>query len=105
MNIAYQVADDGPLDIVLIMGGHGRYLAGHIHGAKYVELQGEDHFVSVGDVDAIVNAVQEFPTGVRKAPEPDRVLATVGQPRLSAARRACAASCCYHQTQENQHAD
>ncbi len=64
-------------DDSLIRVGHGEYLARHIQGAKYVELQGEDHFVSVGDADVIVDEVQEFLTGVRPGPEPDRVLATV----------------------------
>ena len=56
---------------------HGRYAAELIPGAKYVELPGVDHFPSVGDADAILDEVQEFLTGVRPAPEPDRVLATV----------------------------
>ena len=55
----------------------GRYAAEHIPGAKYVELPGEDHLPFVGDADAILDEVQEFLTGVRPAPEPDRVLATV----------------------------
>ncbi len=55
----------------------GRYLAERIPGAKYVELPGTDHFWFVGDSDAILDEVQEFLTGVRPAPEPDRMLATV----------------------------
>ena len=54
-----------------------RYMAEQIPGAKYVELPGMDHVWFVGDADAILNEVQEFLTGVRPAPEPDRVLATV----------------------------
>ncbi len=54
-----------------------RYMAEQIPGAKYVELPGMDHIWFVGDADAILNEVQEFLTGVRPAPEPDRVLATV----------------------------
>ncbi len=54
-----------------------RYMAEHIPGAKYVELPGIDHCPWVGDSDAILDEVQEFLTGVRPAPEPDRVLATV----------------------------
>ena len=56
---------------------NGRYIAGRIPGAKYVELPGTDHFVYLGDADAILDEVQEFLTGVRPVPEPDRVLATV----------------------------
>ena len=55
----------------------GRYLARQVPGAKYVELSGNDHMPFVGDSDSIVAEVQEFLTGVRPAPEPDRVLATV----------------------------
>jgi len=55
----------------------GRYLAEQIHGARYVELPGADHFPFVGDSDGILGEVQEFLTGVRYGPEPDRILATV----------------------------
>jgi pimeloyl-ACP methyl ester carboxylesterase len=55
----------------------GRYLAEHIPGAKLVELDGADHLFWVGDADAILDEIEEFLTGVRRGPEPDRVLATV----------------------------
>lgn len=54
-----------------------RYLAEHIPGASYVELPGGDHFPWIGDFDAICNEVEEFLTGFRQGPEPNRVLATV----------------------------
>ena len=54
----------------------GRYLADHIPGARFVELAGEDHIPWI-DADQIVDEVEEFLTGVRRGPEPDRVLATV----------------------------
>lgn len=54
-----------------------RYLAKEIPGARLVELPGEDHLPFAGDVDAIVDAVQEFLTGDRPVIERDRVLATV----------------------------
>jgi pimeloyl-ACP methyl ester carboxylesterase len=54
-----------------------RYMAEHVPGAKYVELPGIDHMCFVGDADAILDEIQEFLTGVRPGPEPDRVLATV----------------------------
>jgi class 3 adenylate cyclase len=57
--------------------GHSRYLAAHIPDAKYVELPGEDNLIWAGDQDALVSEIQEFVTGARPAPEPDRVLATV----------------------------
>jgi pimeloyl-ACP methyl ester carboxylesterase len=55
----------------------GRYIAQHIPGAKYVELPGEDHILWTGDADAVEDEIEEFLTGVRHAPERDRVLATV----------------------------
>ena len=57
--------------------GHGRYLAEHIPGAKYVELPGEDHHFFMGDTEAMLGEIEEFLTGVRPVPEIDRVLATV----------------------------
>lgn len=54
-----------------------RYIAERIQGAKYVELPGPDHFAWVGDVDAILDEIEEFLTGARRGQEPDRVLATV----------------------------
>lgn len=55
----------------------GRYVAGKIPGAKYVELPGRDHLPFVGDQDGILDEVEGFLTGVRHTLEPDRVLATV----------------------------
>jgi pimeloyl-ACP methyl ester carboxylesterase/DNA-binding winged helix-turn-helix (wHTH) protein len=55
----------------------GRYVAGKIPGARYVELPGRDHLPFVGDQDAILDEVEEFLTGVRHTLEPDRMLATV----------------------------
>ena len=54
-----------------------RWLAGRIPGARFVEVAGDDHMPWVGDQDAILDEIQEFVTGVRPAPESDRVLATV----------------------------
>jgi class 3 adenylate cyclase len=56
---------------------HGRYLAEHIAGARYVELSGDDHFFWVGDAAAIFDEVEEFLTGHRSTHEPDRVLSTL----------------------------
>ena len=56
---------------------HGRYLAGRIAGAKYVQLTGNDHLFFAEDAEPLVAEIQEFLTGVREAGEPDRVLATV----------------------------
>ena len=56
--------------------GNGRYLAAHIPGAKYLELQGIDHIPWIDAAD-ILDEVQEFVTGTRPSAEVDRVLATV----------------------------
>ena len=53
-----------------------RWIAARIAGARLVEFDGDDHIPWVGDADAIADELQEFLTGVRPAPEPDRVLAT-----------------------------
>ena len=58
--------------------GHGRYLAEHIPGARYVELPGADWVpFNARERDEIFDEVEEFLTGVRPAPQADRVLATV----------------------------
>jgi pimeloyl-ACP methyl ester carboxylesterase len=55
----------------------GRFLAEHVPGARLVELAGVDHAPWAGNMDAILDEVEEFLTGDRHAPETDRVLATV----------------------------
>jgi class 3 adenylate cyclase len=56
---------------------HGRYLAEHIRGSKLVELPGADDFFWTGNADSLIDEVQEFLTGARRAPDEDRVLATI----------------------------
>jgi class 3 adenylate cyclase len=64
--------DDSFIDV-----RHSRYLAEHIPGARYVELEGSDSLFSVGDYESIIGEVEEFLTGTRHEREPDRMLATV----------------------------
>jgi class 3 adenylate cyclase len=64
-------------DDSFLMVEHSRYLAEHIPGARYVELEGRDSLFSEGDSEAILGEIEEELTGSRHAPEPDRVLATV----------------------------
>ena len=52
-------------------------MAERIPGARLVELPGGDHMPWIGDTDSLLGEVEEFLTGVRHAPEPDRVLATI----------------------------
>ena len=61
----------------LLPVGHGRYLAEHILGAKYVEFVGADHHFFVGDQDAILDEIEEFITGAPPTRQPDRMLSTV----------------------------
>jgi class 3 adenylate cyclase len=56
---------------------HGRYLARHIPGAKYVELPGVDTMMWAGDQARLIGEIEEFVTGTRQAPPSNRVLATV----------------------------
>ena len=55
----------------------GEELAAQIPGAQYVELPGIDHLPWAGDSEAVLGEIEEFLTGARSAPEPERVLATV----------------------------
>jgi pimeloyl-ACP methyl ester carboxylesterase len=58
----------------------GRYLAQHIGGARYVELPGDDHLLQAFDqetLDLLIDEIEEFVTGARSGPDPDRVLVTV----------------------------
>ncbi len=61
----------------VVQTGQGQAIAELIPDAKFVELEGIDHIPFLGDADSIVDEVQEFLTGARSAPAPDRVLATV----------------------------
>ena len=54
-----------------------KYLAEHIAGAEYVELDGVDYHPYVGDQDAILDRVEEFLVGSRQPIVSDHVLATL----------------------------
>ena len=54
-----------------------RYMAGQMPNAKLLELPGEDHMLWFGDTDMLLGEIEEFLTGARQEPEPDRILATV----------------------------
>jgi class 3 adenylate cyclase/pimeloyl-ACP methyl ester carboxylesterase len=57
---------------------YGRELADAIPGARFIELEGVDHIPWFGDVDALIDPIEEFFTGERRSVhEPDRTLATV----------------------------
>jgi pimeloyl-ACP methyl ester carboxylesterase len=62
-------------DLLPIEGA--RYAAERIPGARLVELPGADHWPWLAGGGDVLESVEEFVTGKRPAPEPDRVLATV----------------------------
>jgi class 3 adenylate cyclase/pimeloyl-ACP methyl ester carboxylesterase len=62
-------------DFIPVEGG--RYAAATIPGATFVELEGVDHVPWFGDSDALVAEIEEFLTGARHAPEPERMLTTI----------------------------
>jgi class 3 adenylate cyclase len=61
----------------MIPAGGGRYVSEHIPDARFIDLHGDDHWPWVGDPDEVCDHVEEFLTGHRSVPQPDRVLATV----------------------------
>ena len=56
---------------------HGRYLADHIPGARFVEVDGQDHVPYLGDQEPILEAIEEFLTGERREPEEERILSSI----------------------------
>jgi class 3 adenylate cyclase len=55
----------------------GRFLAEQIPDARFVSLGGGDHLAWTEDQDALLDEVEEFLTGSRRAHESERALATV----------------------------
>jgi class 3 adenylate cyclase len=56
---------------------HGRYLAEHISGARFIDLIGDDHLPIREDAPRYFDEIEEFLTGHRPDPLPERVLKTV----------------------------
>lgn len=54
-----------------------RHMAAHIPGARLVEFPGEDHLISTGETDPIIDQVESFLAGTLPGAEGDHVLATV----------------------------
>jgi pimeloyl-ACP methyl ester carboxylesterase len=66
----------------------GRYVAGLVPGAQFVELPGNDHLPFVGDQDAVIDAIAAFLTSADRRQPPDRVLATILCARIDEGRTA-----------------
>jgi class 3 adenylate cyclase/pimeloyl-ACP methyl ester carboxylesterase len=56
---------------------HGRYLAEHIAGSRYVELPGADSLYWVGETGPMLDEIEEFVTGMRGGFDTERVLTTI----------------------------
>jgi pimeloyl-ACP methyl ester carboxylesterase len=85
----------------------GRWIAGHIPNARFLELPGDDHIPWVGDQDVVLDEIEEFMTGVRPARDADRVLATVLFTDIvdSTARAATLGDRAWRDVLERHHAD
>jgi hypothetical protein len=55
----------------------GRYVAGLIPDARFVELPGDDHLPFVGDQDALLDEIARFLASARTQADADRVLVTL----------------------------
>ena len=66
----------------------GRYLADKIPGARFSEIPGRDHPIWTGNVDRVVDEIEEFLTGMRPMPAATRILATLMIARLARAQQA-----------------
>jgi class 3 adenylate cyclase len=55
----------------------GRFIASQIPDARLVEFAGADHSWWTQGRDSILDEIEELVTGIRPAPQPNRVLATV----------------------------
>jgi hypothetical protein len=80
---------------------HGRYLAAHIPDATFVEVPGVDYGLGIGEVDAILDPIEEFLTGARAGAVSNRSLATLlfadvvaSTERLSATGAGASCSSC-----------
>lgn len=70
-----------------IVAPHGRYLAEHIPGARYVELAGGDHRIPAGEIEPILTEVEVFLTGRKHRP---RQRTSIGIDALSRREREVA---------------
>ncbi|MEB4211446.1 adenylate/guanylate cyclase domain-containing protein [Mycobacterium sp. 94-17] len=60
-----------------VTGGHPRYVAERIPHARLLELDGSDNVWFAGDCDQVLDEIESFVAGSRKATPTSRVLSTV----------------------------
>lgn len=73
--VAYQVAGDGPIDVV-IAAELGRYIAERVAGARFVQRPGFGVNIENAD-DETFDLIEEFLTGASSHRRTERVLATI----------------------------
>ena len=61
----------------VIRVGAARHLAGHIPGARYIELEGQDLFPFIGDSQSILWEIQNFVQNLSSPAIPEGMLATI----------------------------
>lgn len=61
----------------IIPVGAGRYLAQHIPGAKFVEIDADDHLPFGDCAERVITEIERFVTGKYEVSEIDRVISTV----------------------------
>jgi DNA-binding SARP family transcriptional activator/pimeloyl-ACP methyl ester carboxylesterase len=64
-------------------GERTRFMGEQIPGARIVELPGADHLPWEGERDALLDEIEQFLSAAHAEPEPDRVLATLLEARVS----------------------
>jgi len=77
-------------DDVRVSPDGSRYLHQHIPGSRLVEIPGRDHPIWTGDVDRVADLAEEFLTGMRPAPQSERVLAALLGVRIAGVERLAA---------------
>jgi class 3 adenylate cyclase len=60
-----------------VRAAHSGFLAERIHDARLVTIEGADDEWFSGDVEPLLDEIEQFITGIRRAPRSERVLATV----------------------------
>ena len=60
-----------------VVAQHAQHVAEHIPNARLVEFDGDDHVWFAGDADRVLDEIEPFITGSRRAAPTNRVLSTV----------------------------